>query len=197
MIITDPEILSKPCVPLNIKDMPDIIGKLENELAISGGIGLAANQIGYNVRACVVSIPYKDGETIRYNRLFLANPVIIEAHAPIISLEEECLSFKGSRVKTVRWGEVVVKQDKWAEDAPETMIFSSLTPSITGNTGYSVIETSCVQHELSHLFGLTIFDFKAYKVERNEPCPLHKDKKNKKCCNISHFNENLFSIIGK
>ena len=58
------------------------------------------------------------------------------------------------------------------------------------NDELRLLETICVQHEIDHLNGLTIFDredkpqpiISKKAVGRNEPCPCGSGKKFKKCC---------------
>ena len=128
------------------------------------GIGLAANQVGIDAQVAVVNV---------IEPLVLINPKIISRENEI-SYYEGCLSYPKKGVNTKRYEIVEVKSD----NSESTMRFDGL-------------ESICVQHEIDHLNGKTIFDRKieigSYKrtekkVGRNEPCPCESGKKYKKCC---------------
>ena len=72
-----------------------------------------------------------------------------------------------------------------------TLIFSGAQTGIKGdNYQERTLEAICVQHEIDHLNGLTIYDVtcdpKQKKVEnktgRNDQCPCGSGKKYKRCC---------------
>ena len=72
-----------------------------------------------------------------------------------------------------------------------TLIFSG-EPTGLPNDNFKerTLEAICVQHEIDHLNGETIYDVTAEtkqtitsKVGRNEPCHCGSGKKYKRCCN--------------
>ena len=65
-----------------------------------GGVGLAAPQVGVNLRLMVFN-PGKDRE--KEEEVVLVNPQVISASGPIRGFEEGCLSFPGV------YGEVLVR----------------------------------------------------------------------------------------
>ena len=154
MIITDKEILKQKCEPCSsIEEGEEIAAKLLEELTKSkSGIGLAANQIGIQKRVCVINVK---------EPIVLINPEIVEKSEDKFAFMEGCLSFEGEAVKTARYSHVTVKADNhisklhfgiWKEDNEE---------------GYNkdkylkyAYETACVQHEIDHLDGITMFDRK-------------------------------------
>jgi peptide deformylase len=115
-----------------------------------GGLGLSANQIGVNKRACVVS--YND------EKLFLLNPVIVERSNEGFIFYEGCLSIPDTikkPVRTLRSTYIVVQTDNLGE------IRFEINPEedragekVSRDTMMSVI----VQHEIDHLDGITIKD---------------------------------------
>ena len=114
------------------------------------GIGLAANQVGIDAQVAVVNVT---------EPLVLINPKIVHKENEI-SYFEGCLSYPKKGVNTKRYEIVEVKSD----NVESTMRFDGL-------------ESICVQHEIDHLNGKTIFDRKieigsykrdTKKIGRNE-----------------------------
>ena len=114
------------------------------------GIGLAANQVGIDAQVAVVNVT---------EPLVLINPKIVHKEKEI-SYYEGCLSYPKKGVNTKRYEIVEVKSD----NSESTMRFDGL-------------ESICVQHEIDHLNGKTIFDRKieigsykrdTKKIGRNE-----------------------------
>lgn len=109
------------------------------------GIGLAAPQIGWNVRLFVMSV---SGEP--QDEICLVNPEII-AEEGKHSMEEGCLSLPEIRGKIERPKKIKVR----------AAVISERDPSIDGQE--VEIEADglvgrCVQHEMDHLDGILIID---------------------------------------
>lgn len=103
------------------------------------GIGLAAPQIGWNVKLVVCNLTGKPEDD-----LILVNPSIIEPSKKTWLLEEGCLSLPGIRAKVER---------------PETC--KILAASLDGEVitfGVKGMLGRCLQHELDHLMGLLMID---------------------------------------
>ena len=152
MIITDKEKLNIKCEPCkSVEEGEEIAIKLLNELKDSeSGIGLAANQIGINKRVCVVNVE---------KPILLINPEIVEKSEDIFAFMEGCLSFPKKAIKTARYKWVKVK----ADNHKETLYFSVWNAD--NEEGYDknkyfkmAYETACVQHEIDHLDGITMYD---------------------------------------
>jgi peptide deformylase len=129
--------LKKPCVEIkDYKELTSIIIDLEDTLKTSrGGIGLSANQIGYNQRVAIIRLPLLS--------LNLINPIILDKKDKRI-FKEGCLSFPNIEMVTDRYYYIKIKNnDKILE--------------------FTGIEAIAVQHEIDHLNGLTIFDRKHKK----------------------------------
>jgi len=149
------------------------------------GIGLAANQIGYDASVAVVNVR---------EPLILINPAIKEQWDEI-GYYEGCLSFPKKGVHTKRYRNVIVHTEQ-----EECDWYFSGAEKISEGTGtwetakkhdqeQRLLESICIQHEIDHLNGLTIVDREnkpqpivIEKVGRNEPCPCGSGKKYKKCC---------------
>jgi len=116
-----------------------------------GGVGLSANQIGVNKRACVIK--FNDVE------LFLLNPVITERSNEGFIFYEGCLSMPDTikkPVRTLRSTYVVVQTDNLGE------LRFEITPEedrkLEGQVSEGTMKTVVVQHEIDHLDGITIKD---------------------------------------
>ena len=141
MIIKDRKELEVKCSPVSIKEGEEIGVRLLHELRESeNGIGLAANQIGINKRVCVVNVK---------EPLVLINPKIVEKSKEQFVFAEGCLSFPDSKVKTLRHQDIVVE----ADNHKNKLSFSANSKDIN-----DAFECVCVQHEIDHLDGITMFD---------------------------------------
>ena len=171
MIITDKNKLTTPCEVVSIKEGEDIAANLLQELRQSeSGIGLAANQIGINKRVCVVNVK---------EPLVLINPKIVEKSKEQFVFPEGCLSFPDDKIKTIRHQDIVVE----ADNHEGKLSFSANSPDIN-----DAFECVCVQHEIDHLDGITMFDreFKqtpikreGRKIGRNEKVTISDGKESK------------------
>jgi peptide deformylase len=132
------------------------------------GIGLAANQVGYDASVAVVNIR---------EPLILINPVIIEQWDEI-DYYEGCLSYPERGVKTKRYRNVIVQ----TEQEESGWYFSGVKTSSEGKGTWEtegrkhedeqrLLEAVCVQHEIDHLNGVTIMD------REHKPKPLRVSKK--------------------
>ena len=217
MILLDKQ-LSKNTAQHATKDEAiEIISKLEWELHRSTipGIGLAAPQIGIDKAVAIVRVknPYDPTEPVI--NVNLVNPNLIDGH-DLIGYNEGCLSFPGKSVRTVRYNDITIetmddyeyyseqinakRYDTHPRDVPlltngrRLIQFNELSkhPEIREIEQLICI---CVQHEFSHLLGLTMYDFKPQEIGRNDLCPCGSDKKNKKCHNYTHYNDNLKKLF--
>lgn len=115
-----------------------------------GGVGLSANQIGVNKRACVIK--FNDTE------LFLLNPIIVERSKDGFLFYEGCLSMPDTMkkpVRTIRANYVVVQTDNLGE------IRFEINPEedrAGDKVSEDTMKTVIAQHEIDHLDGITIKD---------------------------------------
>ena len=143
------------------------------------GIGLAANQVGIDAQVAVVNVR---------EPLVLINPKIISKETPI-TYYEGCLSYPGKGVSTQRYRDVIVETAQ-----AESGWYFSGAPSLNDDSKGSwekekskdddnlrLLESICVQHEIDHLNGITVFDrqvdvtYKAEKkIGRNELVTIKK-----------------------
>jgi len=158
MIIKDKTKLEVKCSPVSVKEGEEIGVRLLHELReADNGIGLAANQIGINKRVCVVNVK---------EPLVLINPKIVEKSKEQFIFPEGCLSFPDSKIKTQRHQDIVVE----ADNHDGRLSFSANSKDIN-----DAFECVCVQHEIDHLDGITMFD----REFRQEPIVRGKNAPNK------------------
>lgn len=142
--------------PMSQEDIDDITAKLKRGLELYGGIGLSANQLGLDVRACIINVK---------EPLVLINPVITEVSRDTVAYVEQCLSIPKSMtkpVKTVRHKSFTLECDNLG-----TVVFSpdyvegrewKDSNEFFGDLG--LLECVCAQHEIDHLNGTLITDTK-------------------------------------
>ena len=152
-LIKNPSKLKTPLVgkPMTQEEIDDISTKLLNGLTEHGGIGLSANQIGLDVRACVINVK---------EPLVLINPIVTEVSKETVAYVEQCLSLEKTMkkpVKTVRHKSFTVECDNLG-----TVIFSSDSNEWKDSNEFfgdeGLLETVCAQHEIDHLNGILITD---------------------------------------
>lgn len=140
--------------PMNQDEIDEISTTLLHELKRHGGIGLSANQIGLNVRACVINVK---------EPLVLINPVVTEVSKETVAYVEQCLSLEKTMkkpVKTVRHKSFTVECDNLG-----TVVFSpdyvegrEWKDSNEFFNDSGLLECVCAQHEIDHLNGILITD---------------------------------------
>jgi len=157
MIIKDKMKLEQKCSPVSVKEGEEIGVRLLHELRQSeNGIGLAANQIGINKRVCVINVK---------EPIVLINPKIVEHSKELFVFPEGCLSFPNDKIKTQRYTSVVIE----ADNHKDKLSFSAESKDIN-----DAFECVCIQHEIDHLDGITMFDreFRQEPMVRGENAPL-------------------------
>lgn len=136
-------VLMKRCEPWDFENPPSLVDFLMSEMietmAKSGGIGLAANQVGISARVMAMHVQ----ETSEY--LVLFNPELVaESELQYVAIEG-CLSFPGVLLDIGRPREVTVKyQNHRAQE--HTRVFKD-------------IDAKCFLHELDHLNGKTFREY--------------------------------------
>ncbi|MFF7725731.1 peptide deformylase [Streptomyces sp. NPDC008001] len=141
------EVLSRPCQEVTEFGTPELSALIDDmflTMHVAEGAGLAANQVGVNLRLFVYDCP--DDSGIRHVG-HIINPVL-DLPEPgsrrLIDDGEGCLSVPGAVMTVPRTDQAVVRGfDKDGNPV-----------SIEG-TGYFA---RCLQHETDHLFGHTYLD---------------------------------------
>ena len=161
MIITEISKLQTICESVSsIEEGEEIGAQLLKELTkAKTGVGLAANQIGINKRGCVVNVK---------EPIVLINPKIVEASEDKFIFPEGCLSFPNKHIRTIRHTSVVVE----ADNHKGQLSFSADSEDIN-----AAFECVCVQHEIDHLDGITMFDRKFVKEPYRAPKSYGRNEK--------------------
>jgi peptide deformylase len=158
-IITDEQILRRPCHPVSSRQgrqiARDLLRYLEahnrrasRDRMLYSGIGLAANQIGIDAAVCIV--------LLGANRvpLSLVNPRMVTRSGEMFTHVEGCLSFPGLHVEVERhvWVDVI------AEGWPGVRRFGPEIKTDTEGNNRQLFQSAQIQHELDHLCGVVFTD---------------------------------------
>jgi peptide deformylase len=155
-LIKDPSKLKSAIQPkpMSQEDIDDVTLKLLDGLKQFGGVGLAANQIGLNVRACVINVK---------EPLVLINPKVTDVSNETVAYVEQCLSIQKTMdkpVKTIRHKSITIECDNLG-----TVVFSADTDGQWKDSNEffndsGLLECVVAQHEIDHLNGILITDEK-------------------------------------
>lgn len=105
-----------------------------------GGVGLAANQIGYTSRFFIWANPDKPDGLQRFE--LVVNPQILYRGTDVVGREEGCLSFPDKKVRVRRWKQIDVS---YINSSGETVKLSLKKDA-----------ARIFQHEFDHLEGKCI-----------------------------------------
>ena len=139
--------------PMSKKEIDSISTTLLTELTKHGGIGLSANQIGLDIRACVINVK---------EPLVLINPRVIDVSKETVAYVEQCLSLDKTMrkpVKTIRHKSIKLEWDNLGvvEFGPDK-VDSEWKDSNEFFSDEGLLECVCAQHEIDHLNGVLITD---------------------------------------
>lgn len=124
-------------IELDNYDLASIESKMVEIMESFNGIGISANQVGFDRR--VIVIKPKDSRPFA-----LFNPKIISGSETIVSDKEGCLSFPDLYLSIKRSDTVIVK---YFDIAKKECIISL--------SGY---DARCLQHEMDHIDGICFTD---------------------------------------
>ncbi len=134
----------------------------------TNGIGLAAIQVNYPIRALILNIPNEDGEQEPENLLEIINPVI-RAKSGETSYQEGCLSVPKFYEDVTRCEKITLDyQDRYGNK--KTLEADDLL-------------AIAIQHEIDHLEGILFIDHLSYarrKKFEKEYKRMLKERKMKK-----------------
>ena len=134
------------------KKITDLIRDLFDTMYAQNGVGLAAPQIGVNLRVFVIDAATKDDPL---EPMVFINPKIIKKSGAVKS-NEGCLSFPEAYTDVVRYENVMVKAIN-EHGKPFVM-------EVTGGT----LLARCIQHENDHLDGILFIDHCINRFEAQE-----------------------------
>jgi len=140
-----------------------------NPLMINtNGIGLAAIQIAYPIRALILNIPDEDGEQPPENLLEIINPVMTHKSGET-TYQEGCLSVPQFYEDIKRYDNVIINyQDRYGN-----------TKTLEADGLLAI----AIQHEMDHLEGILFIDKLSYarrKKFEKEYKKMQKERKHKK-----------------
>ncbi len=118
-----------------------LVKAMKSTMAEANGLGLAAPQVGENIRLCIITLNYN---TTSEMVIPIVNPEIINKSEDIDLDEEGCLSLPGVYAKVWRNKAVTLRFD-----------------DLEGNTHVLELEglnSREVQHEIDHLDGVLFID---------------------------------------
>jgi peptide deformylase len=118
------------------ESVKSLISDLEQTSAIAGRAGVAANQIGVNLRAFAYHVDGVVGHLI--------NPEILEKSGELVELDEGCLSLPEIWSKTPRYTKVTIRGQTITGEVLEIQAEGLLA--------------QVFQHEVDHLDGLVYLD---------------------------------------
>ncbi|MFF4695123.1 peptide deformylase [Streptomyces chattanoogensis] len=159
------EVLSHPCrevTQFGTAELSALIDDMFRTMYVADGAGLAANQVGVDVRLFVYDCP--DDRGIRHVG-HIINPVLDEPDAGrrrLIDDFEGCLSVPGAAMEVPRTDRAVVRG--FDKDG---------APLVIAGTGYFA---RCLQHETDHLLGHTYLD-RLSKRDRRDALRQMEDRR--------------------
>ena len=141
VLYPDP-ILKQRCrqVDLDWPGLSEVVDDLVDTLRAGPGVGVAAPQIGFDLRLFVVDVTPKNPG---HGLLVLLNPQLVAGEGRVVG-REGCLSIPDYTASVERFSRVV---DKGLEPSGQMRLIES--------EGFEAI---CLQHELDHLDGILFLD---------------------------------------
>tara|TARA_Y100000996_G_C22255873_1_gene533772 strand:+ start:145 stop:657 length:513 start_codon:yes stop_codon:yes gene_type:complete len=160
-------ILKKECVSLPQVDSHhrDIIKEMYKIMYEANGVGLAAPQVGLDMRIFIIDPGARDEEK---KPLTMINPVLLSLDEQIISYEEGCLSFPEHFAEIDRPNKLKIE---YLDEENKKKILTT--------DGFT---SRIIQHELDHLNGILFVDHLS-RLKRD--VVIRKMKKFKKDLNNS------------
>ena len=126
-------------LPLDEKDR-ELIEDMCLTMYKENGIGLAAVQVGYLKRICVLDITPS-----RANPIVMINPIVKKKSEETLTMEERCLSAPGKVGKVKRHIRMTVNYwDRYEEEHEKT---------------FYDLHAQVIQHELDHMDGKLCIDY--------------------------------------
>ena len=166
-------ILREECVEIDpsYPDLKQLIDNMFETMYNAEGIGLAAPQVGLNIRLFVIDLePLSESEPkYKNSKKVFINAQIIERKGEIVKYEEGCLSIPGIHEPVERESEIVIKYMDENFNAHEEE--------------YTDFLARCIQHEYDHIDGILFVD---------KMSPIRKQMVKKKLLEISKGKKETF-----
>jgi len=133
------EILKRLSCPVILNDeVKEFIGSMKETMIDANGIGLAAPQVGRNIRVIVVKLQYGDIQE-------MINPAIKWYSDHVVKIEEGCLSIPGKHIELIRPSKISISFQDLSGKYKRWKLKS--------------LEARIVQHEIDHLDGVLMTDY--------------------------------------
>ena len=116
----------------------EFIESMKETMIDANGIGLAAPQVGRNIRVIVVKLQYGDIQE-------MINPAIKWYSDHVVKIEEGCLSVPGKYVELIRPSKISISFQDLSGKYKRWKLKS--------------LEARIVQHEIDHLDGVLMTDY--------------------------------------
>ena len=145
-IVKDKDFLHKECVDIRGSEWGAVKSKLAKYMKIPEAVGVACNQVGFNLNGFVVDL-YADKPIKIKKLMFFKNPTI-ELKGTKFKHEELCLSCSSNHI-VERTNKVVITDD------------------INGTQEFSGYLAIIIQHEYNHIKGILISDKKGQHDKSN------------------------------
>ena len=150
------------------KKLHNLLDAMHPFMIETNGIGLAAIQVNYPIRALILNLPNEDGEQPPENLLEIINPVITDKSGET-SYQEGCLSVPKFYEDVTRYEKIKLNyQDRHGN-----------TKSLEADDLLAI----AIQHEMDHLEGILFIDHLSYsrrKKFEKEYKRMLKERKQKK-----------------
>ncbi|WP_341658530.1 peptide deformylase [Blattabacterium cuenoti] len=151
-------ILRKKCLEIDFSscDRKEKINQLIQDMFETiykeKGIGLAAPQVGKNIRLFIVKTPYLNGENIRNYKEVFINAKILKIHGKECKFNEGCLSIPGimGYIKRKTHVKIEYYDQNWKKQKK----------TLTG------ICARVILHEYDHIEGKLFIDYFSYKKKK-------------------------------
>jgi peptide deformylase len=133
----------------------------------SGGVGLAANQVGLNSSIFVFKPVINRAHSVD-GVVTVINPVIMEASDRVFQETEGCLSYPGVFLRVSRPWQIWVSYETISQDLNEV---------VRVQTEYQDFDARCFMHEYDHLIGIQFIDRVSALQRSRSLTKLNKFKK--------------------
>ncbi|OFY64599.1 MAG: peptide deformylase [Bacteroidetes bacterium RIFCSPLOWO2_02_FULL_36_8] len=131
-------------IALDLPDLQTLIDDMFDTMNEAGGVGLAAPQIGKNLRLFITDAEGLEKENIKDFKKVFINPVLLEEEGEKWDFNEGCLSIPGIREDISRKQNLRIKYyDRNGQLLEEV---------------YSGVRARIIQHEMDHLNGVLFTD---------------------------------------
>jgi peptide deformylase len=153
-VVTSPDpILRQTCKDCTVgdKSLVRVSKQMARLMYSNNGCGIAAPQVGLDARLVVIDVDWDGENASTRNPIVLVNPVIEELKGEPVESLEGCLSCPGINVP--------VERKPWARVSYFDLDGEEWEIEGDGLLG------RCLQHEIDHLNGITLFESCAPRVK--------------------------------